>query len=364
MAKTNLVIVFGGQSSEHDISCISVLTIAKAVNKEKYDITYIGITKEGHWLLAESLEAIEDGSWERSEKSAIISPDAMKKELIISGKDYFETKRIDVIFPVLHGMYGEDGTIQGLFELARIPYVGCGVLSSAVGMDKVYTKIIVDDLGIAQADYVLVRAEEVFSCTTSEASGSGSMDELVARVEDKLTYPVFIKPSKAGSSKGVSKAHNRNELIDGLILAAKHDTKILVERNIIGREIECAALGTAVNPDASGVGEILSAAEFYDFDAKYSNADSKTVISPELPEGKAEEIRNAAKAIFAAVDGYGLARVDFFLEKDTNRVVFNEINTLPGFTSISMYPMLWNAAGLSVEEQVEKQIELAFSRRY
>lgn len=378
MAKTNLVIVFGGQSSEHDISCISVQTIAKAVDKEKYDVTYIGITKEGHWLKAESLDSIVDGSWRDSAVSAVISPDAMRKELILTGVNGTSTKKIDVIFPVLHGMYGEDGTIQGLFELAKIPYVGCGVLASAVGMDKVYTKIIVDDLGIDQADYVLVRAEEVFSAletdnnVESEKNDTGiktaespyKMQELVERVEDKLDYPVFIKPSKAGSSQGVSKAHNRDELIDGLILAAKHDTKILVERNIIGREIECAALGTAVNPDASGVGEILAAAEFYDFDAKYSNADSKTIISPELPEGKAEEIRNAAKAIFSAVDGYGLARVDFFLEKDTNRVIFNEINTLPGFTSISMYPMLWKAAGLSIEEQVEKQIQLAFARRY
>ena len=378
MAKTNLVIVFGGQSSEHDISCISVQTIAKAVDKEKYDVTYIGITKEGHWLKAESLDSIVDGSWRDSAASAVISPDAMRKELILTGVNGTSTKKIDVIFPVLHGMYGEDGTIQGLFELAKIPYVGCGVLASAVGMDKVYTKIIVDDLGIDQADYVLVRAEEVFSAletdnnVESEKNDTGiktaespyKMQELVERVEDKLDYPVFIKPSKAGSSQGVSKAHNRDELIDGLILAAKHDTKILVERNIIGREIECAALGTAVNPDASGVGEILAAAEFYDFDAKYSNADSKTIISPELPEGKAEEIRNAAKAIFSAVDGYGLARVDFFLEKDTNRVIFNEINTLPGFTSISMYPMLWKAAGLSIEEQVEKQIQLAFARRY
>ena len=378
MAKTNLVIVFGGQSSEHDISCISVQTIAKAVDKEKYDVTYIGITKEGHWLKAESLDSIVDGSWRDSAVSAVISPDAMRKELILTGVNGTSTKKIDVIFPVLHGMYGEDGTIQGLFELAKIPYVGCGVLASAVGMDKVYTKIIVDDLGIDQADYVLVRAEEVFSAletdnnVESEKNDTGiktaespyKMQELVERVEDKLDYPVFIKPSKAGSSQGVSKAHNRDELIDGLILAARHDTKILVERNIIGREIECAALGTVVNPDASGVGEILAAAEFYDFDAKYSNADSKTIISPELPEGKAEEIRNAAKAIFSAVDGYGLARVDFFLEKDTNRVIFNEINTLPGFTSISMYPMLWKAAGLSIEEQVEKQIQLAFARRY
>ena len=380
MNKKSIAIVFGGQSSEHDISCISVTTIAKAINKEKYDITYIGITKEGHWLLVESLESIENGSWRNSETSAVISPDATRKEIIISGACGTTTKKIDVVFPVMHGMYGEDGTIQGLLEMSKIPYVGCGILASAVGMDKVYTKIIVDNLGINQAEYVLVRAEEVFQAEKTRepdalaekdmTSGEGdaetlvTMNDLVARVEDTLTYPVFIKPSKAGSSKGVSKAHDRKELIDGLILAAKHDTKILVERNVIGREIECAVLGTAVSCDASGVGEIISAAEFYDFDAKYSNADSKTIISPELPEGKTEEIRKDAMAIFSAVDGYGLARVDFFLEKDTNRVIFNEINTLPGFTSISMYPMLWKAAGLSIEEQVERQIEMAFRRRY
>ena len=361
MDKKNMVVVFGGQSSEHDISCISVQTIVKAIDSDKYDITYIGITKEGHWLLVDSLDKIVDGSWRESTVSAVISPDATKKELILSGVNGTSTKKIDVVFPVMHGMYGEDGTIQGLLEMAKLPYVGCGVLASAVGMDKVYTKIIVDDLGIDQADYVLVRAAEVEGTMVNAGI---SMDDLVARVESKLTYPVFIKPSKAGSSQGVSKAHDRKELIDGLILAAKHDTKILVERNVIGREIECAVLGTAVAPEASGVGEILAAAEFYDFDAKYSNAESKTIISPELPEGKAEEIRQAAMTIFSAVDGYGLARVDFFLEKETNRVIFNEINTLPGFTSISMYPMLWKAAGLSIEEQVEKQIQLALSRRY
>ena len=362
MNRLNIAVIFGGQSSEHDISCISVQTVAKAINPEKYDITYIGITKEGHWLLSESLKSIEDGSWEKSTTEAVISPDATKQEVILSGTEGVTTKHIDVIFPVLHGMYGEDGTIQGLFEMSKIPYVGCGVLASAVGMDKVYTKIIVDELGIKQADYVLVRAVEVERANAGNANVT--MDDLADRVEEKLNYPVFIKPSKAGSSQGVSKAHNREELVAGLELAAKHDTKILVERNIIGREIECAVLGSAADVEASGVGEILAAAEFYDFDAKYTNAESKTVISPELPEGKTEEIREAAKAIFAAVDGYGLSRVDFFLEKETNTVIFNEINTLPGFTSISMYPMLWNAQGVDLETLVERQIALALERRY
>ncbi|MBQ9984104.1 MAG: D-alanine--D-alanine ligase [Lachnospiraceae bacterium] len=360
MSKISIAVIFGGQSSEHDISCISVQTVAKAINCEKYDITYIGITKEGRWLLAPSYDSIVDGSWKDSDVAAILSPDATKKEVIILREGNVNTKKIDVIFPVMHGMYGEDGTIQGLFELAQIPYVGCGVLASAAGMDKVYTKIIVDDLGINQADYVLVRSVDVDNADEDVRS----MEEQVHRVEEKLCYPVFIKPSKAGSSQGVSKAHNREELIEGLKVAAKHDTKILVERNIIGREIECAVLGSATHVSASGVGEILAAAEFYDFDAKYSNAESKTVISPDLPEGKTEEIREAAKAIFATLDGYGLSRVDFFLEEGTNKIVFNEINTLPGFTSISMYPMLWKAEGMSIEELVEKQIELAFKRTY
>lgn len=362
MSKLNIAVIFGGQSSEHDISCISVQTVAKALNPEKYEVTYIGITKEGHWLLAESVKQIEDGSWRNGTTEAVISPDATKQEVLISTGDKVIGKHIDVIFPVMHGMYGEDGTIQGLFEMSKIPYVGCGVLASAVGMDKVYTKIIVDELGIAQAEYVLVRAVEVERATTGEQGVT--MDSLVERVEAKLEYPVFIKPSKAGSSQGVSKAHNREELIRGLTLAAQHDTKILVERNVIGREIECAVLGSAADVKASGVGEILAAAEFYDFDAKYTNAESKTVISPDLPEGKTEEIRKAAREIFAAVDGYGLSRVDFFLEEETNQVIFNEINTLPGFTSISMYPMLWKACGMDLETLVERQIELAFERRY
>lgn len=254
MSKKSIAVIFGGQSSEHDISCLSVQTVAKAINKEKYEITYIGITKEGHWLLADSLQSIEDGSWVHSATCAVLSPDATKKEVILSGTKGVTTRKIDVLFPVLHGMYGEDGTIQGLFEIAKIPYVGCGVFASANGMDKVYTKIIVDNLGINQAPYVLVHAVNV---KRGEADSS-VMDQEVRRVESDLEYPVFIKPSKAGSSKGVSKAHNREELIEGLKVAAEHDTKILVEKNITGREIECAVLGSASDVEASGVGEILA----------------------------------------------------------------------------------------------------------
>ncbi|MBQ8166484.1 MAG: D-alanine--D-alanine ligase [Lachnospiraceae bacterium] len=355
MSKKNLAIIFGGRSSEHSVSCISVQTIIKAVNQEKYNLYLVGITEEGKWLKVKDVAAIEDGSWRQSKELAIISPDT-KGELLIGEAvgdtySYNRSVKIDAIFPVLHGMYGEDGTIQGLFEMAGIPYVGCGVFASAASMDKFYTKLVVDTLGIRQAIYVGVIASEL-----------ADMDSVVARVESKLSYPVFIKPSKAGSSKGVSKADNRDMLVAGLLEAAKHDYKILVEETIVGRELECAVIGYDKTTKASGIGEILAAAEFYDFDAKYNNAESKTVIDPELPEGKVEEIRENAVKIFNALDGFGLSRVDFFLEKDTGSVVFNEINTLPGFTSISMYPMLWKAKGYTIESLVEELIEMAVER--
>ena len=259
--------------------------------------------------------------------------------------------KLDLVFPVLHGLHGEDGTIQGLLELAKIPYVGCGVLASAVGMDKLYTKIIVNNLGIRQADYEPVMSEQL-----------ADMDAVTARIEAHFAYPVFIKPSNAGSSKGVSKAENREELEAGLKEAAKHDRKILVEETIIGREIECAVFGGGKEEvKASGVGEILAAADFYDFDAKYYNAESKTVTDPELPGKATEEVRKAAVAIFRAVDGYGLSRVDFFVKED-GEVVFNEINTMPGFTAISMYPMLWEARGVNKEELVDKLMSHALER--
>lgn len=310
----------------------------------------IGITKDGEWKLAEDIASIEDGSWKQSPVSAIISPDT-KGGLIISQDDMMKVQPIDVIFPVLHGMYGEDGTIQGLFEMADIPYVGCGVFASAASMDKFYTKLVVDTLGIRQAVYVPVLAEQL-----------DDIDEVTARVEAKLSYPVFVKPSKAGSSKGVSKADDRAALVVALKEAAKHDYKILVEETIVGREIECAVFGNGTEPViASGVGEILAAADFYDFDAKYYNAESRTVVNPELPGDATERVRQAARRIFKAVDGYGLSRVDFFVTKD-GEVIFNEINTMPGFTAISMYPMLFEAAGIPKPEMVTKLIEHGLKR--
>jgi len=351
MSKLKIAVLFGGQSSEHEISCISAVTVIQNIDRNRYDLLLIGITKEGRWVLTESVEAIQNGRWKEGTTGAVLSPDASVHGVLLLEDGRVTVERVDVAFPVLHGRYGEDGTIQGILELAQIPYVGCGVLSSAVSMDKLYTKIIVDTLGVAQARYLPVQRKAL-----------ADMDSVVESIEETFTYPVFVKPSNAGSSKGVSKASDREELKKALQTAADEDYKILVEEAIAGRELECAVLGGS-DVRTSGVGEILPAAEFYDYEAKYHNEDSKTVLSPSLPEGKAEELRLAAADIFRAVDGLGLARVDFFLEIGTNRIVFNEINTIPGFTSISMYPMLWEEQGLPKPQLVEALIQTAFLRR-
>ena len=259
---------------------------------------------------------------------------------------------MDLVFPVLHGLFGEDGTIQGLLELARIPYVGCGVLASAVSMDKWTTKIIAGHLGVCQAAFEPVMRREL----------EGDLEAVLDRVEKRFPYPVFVKPSNAGSSRGVTKAENRDQLREGLMEAARHDRKILVEEMICGHEVECAVFGGGKEPViASGVGEILAAADFYDFDAKYFNQESRTVTDPDLPGDAAETVRKTAVKIFEAVDGYGLARVDFFVKED-GQVVFNEINTMPGFTAISMYPMLWEARRISKEELVDRLIRHGMER--
>lgn len=350
MAEKNIVVIMGGRSSEHEVSLVSAATVVENINTEVYNVIMVGITKDGQWKLIESLDKVRDGSWVQGHTQAILSPETGKGELILMQKDRVDTVHVDVVFPVLHGMNGEDGTLQGLLELAQIPYVGCGVLASACSMDKFYTKIIVDAIGIRQAKFVGVRRGELTD-----------MDEVVSRVEKELDYPVFVKPSKAGSSQGVSKAEDRKGLVAALRLAAQHDSKILVEENIVGRELECAVLGGA-EAKASGVGEILAADTFYSYEAKYNNEDSRTVVGPELPEGRTEEIRRDAEAIFKALDCYGLSRVDFFLTKDTEEVVFNEINTLPGFTAISMYPMLWEAEGVDKKELIQRLIDLAMVR--
>ena len=323
--KETIAVLFGGQSSEHVVSCMSAANVIDQIDKDKYDLLLIGITEEGEWILTPSVEEIRNDTWRDGRTHAVLSPDATRKCVIISEGDAIKEVRVDVVFPVLHGLRGEDGTVQGLLELARIPYVGCG--------------------------YVPVRRNQL-----------QDMNSVIASVENKLSYPVFVKPSNAGSSRGVNKADNREELVFALNEAAKHDRKILVEETIIGHEVECAVFGGGLQEvKASGVGEIMAAAEFYDFDAKYYNAESKTVVDPELPGHAAEDVRKAAVEIFKAVDGYGLSRVDFFVT-DAGEVVFNEINTLPGFTAISMYPMLWEARGISKSRLVDDLINHAKER--
>lgn len=349
MEKKNILVLFGGQSSEHEVSCMSVQNIVRCIDNDKYDIVLVGITKEGHWVKCAGVDDIASGAWRNSSISALLSPDATEKSVYCSDGTKI---RIDVAFPVLHGNYGEDGTVQGLLELARIPYVGCGVLSSAVTMDKYYTKIIVDSIGtVKQADYELVISNQL----------DEKMNDYIAAVEKHFDYPVFIKPSVGGSSCGVSRANDREELKAGLKEAAKFDRMILVEEMIVGREIECAVLGGKHDVRVSGVGEILAAAEFYDYDAKYNNPESRTVIDPDIPQAAVDKIRTDAADIFKAVDGFGLSRVDFFV-KDDGTVIFNEINTIPGFTAISMYPMLWGARGINKKELVQKLIDLAYER--
>ncbi|MCI9594294.1 MAG: D-alanine--D-alanine ligase [Lachnospiraceae bacterium] len=352
MDRLNLAVIFGGRSSEHEVSCMSAVNVIEQIDEKRYKVFLIGITKEGRWLKADGVEAVRLGSWKESTTEAVILPDAAKKCMLLTDeKGQVRVQAVDLVFPVLHGLYGEDGTIQGLLEMAQIPYVGCGVLASALSMDKVYTKQIVEKLGIRQAEYVPVTREEL--------SGSA---QVVERVEAALPYPVFIKPSNAGSSCGVSCASDRKELVSGLTLAAAEDRKILVEEKIEGHEVECAVFGGGKEPIvASGVGEILAGADFYDYDAKYHNPQSQTITDPVLPHEAAEKIPELAKAIFKAVDGYGLARVDFFVQND-GTIIFNEINTMPGFTAISMYPMLWEARGVSKQELVEKLLCHALER--
>lgn len=351
MSKKVVCVIFGGESSEHEISCISGTTVINNIDRNLYDIIIIGITKEGKWLLVDNVSEIEDETWKEKNKTAVILPDKYSHGVLINdeGKVYIE--HVDVVFPALHGLYGEDGTIQGILEMAGIPYVGCGVLASSAGMDKLSTKKIVESLGIRQAEYVPVMKEEL-----------SDIDKAVEKVENKLTYPVFVKPSNAGSSRGVSKASDRDGLCAALNEAALYDSRILVEETICGREIECAILQYDGEVKASGVGEILAAAEFYDYDAKYNNSESRTVIDPDLDSGTVEEIREDAVNIFTAIDGAGLSRVDFFVENGSGEVVFNEINTMPGFTEISMYPMLWEAKGINKMQLVTRLINSAKCR--
>lgn len=353
--KTNVAVLFGGKSTEHEISCLSANTIVKALNPERYQVHQVFISKEGLWYYYEGeIASLAPQQVEKTAPPAAILPGQPEKGLWIKQEDEWRMLPIDVVIPVLHGKNGEDGTVQGLLEMAGIPYVGCGVLASAASMDKLTTKRVVMPIGIRQAKY-----EAVFTRELTQ------MEAVLDRVEAALPYPVYVKPANAGSSVGVSKAKSRAELAEALQLAAQHDSRILVEETIVGREVECAVLGNseaAEPPKASGVGEILAADTFYTYEAKYHNAESKTVLDPDLPPETIEEIRRDACQIFQAVNGSGLSRVDFFVESGTGEVVFNEINTFPGFTAISMYPMLWKHQGYDISALVDELIRLGLAR--
>lgn len=352
MEKKRICMVFGGESPEHTISRKSVTSILNNLDKDKYDIDVIGITQDGQWYLYTGDYAkIEGGEWEndlQNLKKAIISPDGADKAVIVFENDSVRKIHPDVIFPVLHGEYGEDGTIQGLFELSHIPYVGMGVVASANGMDKTFSKIVFNSVNIPQADWVVYKSGDDFA-------------KKVCEIEEKLGYPCFVKPARTGSSVGVGKAHNREELKSAIENAVKFDTKVLIEENIDGHEVECAVLGND-EPRASTVGEIMPTVEFYDFDAKYNDNSTVLQIPANLPKETVEIIREYAITAFKALDGQGLTRVDFFVKNSDGSVVLNEVNTLPGFTNISMYPKLWEAVGKGYKELLDELIDLAEKR--
>lgn len=347
MQKLKLGVIFGGMSTENEVSCVSGVAVIKNLNKEKYDICPIYIDKTGEWFKVLNLEDNEENGEELEDKIPINDVMGFLKEF-------------DIIFPVLHGLYGEDGTIQGVFELLKIPYVGCGVLASSVGMDKVYSKIIFDKAGINQAKYIYIRkyGENFIYIDENFNEEILKIEDVSDIIVDKLKFPMFVKPSNSGSSVGINKVNNREELEKAIIEASKYDRKILIEEGIVGREVECAVLG---NEDviSSCVGEVKAADEFYSYDAKYNNQDSKTLIPAEIADKKSEEIQRMAVKAFKAIDGKGLSRVDFFIEEDTEKIYINEINTLPGFTSISMYPKLFGQVGIEYTELLDRLIELA-----
>ena len=342
-------VIFGGKSSEHEVSRLSAYNILNKLDQEKYNILTVGIKKNGEsHLYAGDFIHIKDGSWEENPgKSCVISPNSDHGGLLVTNKngDTF-IEKVDVYFPVLHGKNGEDGTIQGVFELSGVPYVGNGVLASSVCMDKILTKTVLEKAGIPVTEGFDVPAWE-----TADA-----VDE---KIKATFGYPVVVKPSNAGSSVGITSADNKEELIKALEIAANEDRRILVEKMLSVREVECAVLGSHKKAEASCLGEIVKTTAMYDYETKYIDDTSELVIPSALEKETEEKIRTWAVEAFSALDCTGLARVDFFIDKATGEILLNEINTLPGFTDISMYPKLWEASGLSCGALLDRLIEIA-----
>ena len=345
-------VIFGGMSTENEVSVVSATSVIKNLDNNKYKIKPIYISKQGKWYICkEDLSKLKLGDKPKN----LIEIENITKEL----------QECETIFPVLHGLYGEDGTIQGMLKLLKIPYVGCGVLASSVGMDKIYTKILFKTAGLEITPYIYVKKlkqnnnKNTFKIITQEFNEQEKeLKDICNDIISKIRWPIFVKPSNSGSSVGVKKANNVEKLENAIINAGKYDDKIIVEQGIEGKEVECAVLGND-NVVASCVGEIVPAEEFYSFDAKYIDENSKTLIPANLEKNISEEIRKQAIKAFKSIDGKGLARVDFFVEKTTNKIYINEINTMPGFTNISMYPKLFEESGIKYSELLDRLILLA-----
>ena len=385
--KLRVGILFGGRSGEHEVSLLSAASVLNAIDRKKFDVVPIGITKEGHWLAAADAHELLEGDSGAVAKRLragdpeatpgarllqegmpmLLAPEPGDSKALATGseeKSRLDSQSLDVVFPVLHGTFGEDGTIQGLFELAGIAYVGSGVLGSAAGMDKDVMKRLFKEAGLPIVKHITVLRSEWETAAR----------EVVAKIEAALKYPVFVKPANLGSSVGISKAHDRKELGPALNEAAKFDRKLVVEQGVGGamrrgklgakaRELEVAVLGND-KPEASVVGEIIPAKEFYDYEAKYLSEGLVPVIPAKLTRAEGKQIREMAVRAFRACDLAGLARVDFLMEADGKRRIYvNEVNTLPGFTKISMYPKLWEASGLSYRQLITRFIELAIERQ-
>ena len=355
MKKLSVCVLFGGISPEHEVSLRSAEFVLNSMDHEKFNVFPVGITKEGDWILYTGTDysQLPDGSWKNhpGNRRAAISPVRGQGLLSFEG-DCVVREWIDVVFPVLHGENGEDGAMQGLLQMAGIPYVGPHVAASAVAMDKTLTKLVADQAGVRQAAWMLVRGADV----------DNRLDWVMDQVEKQFSYPVFVKPAGTGSSVGVSKAADRESLKSALCNAGTYDRKILVEEFIHGREVEVAVMGNE-NPVASICGEIDSGADFYDYDAKYITDTSVAYIPARIGEDVAERVRDAAVRIYSAIGCQGLSRVDFFVTYEGDEVVFNEINTLPGFTSISMYPKLFAASGIPAQKLVEELLDLAMEAK-
>lgn len=349
-------IIFGGRSGEHEVSLMSARSIVSALDPDKYEIVMIGISKSGRWLTGDVALALESGVLDAANRATLL-PDPQARILVqIDESDAQQTTmsevaQLDVIFPVLHGPYGEDGTVQGLLELAGLPYVGAGVVGSAVGMDKAIFKAVMIAHGIPILPWMMVLSSDWHR----------QPEGILERIEAKLTYPLFTKPANLGSSVGISKCNNNLELAEGLALAARYDRRLIVEQGIDARELEVSVMGND-DPIASVVGEVKPRRDFYDYVAKYVSDDSELIIPAQLSQTQSDQIRQLAIKAFKAMDCAGLGRADFLLEKQEGQLYINEINTIPGFTRISMYPKLWEASGIEYSQLLDHLIELALER--